>query len=1013
LAGFLIIKFLNSPAAKLYLLFSGLNQTITMRDYKKINNLVGWVVFFIATTVYVLTLEPTASFWDAGEFIASSYKLLVPHPPGAPFYLLVGRIFSMFAADPTQVAWWVNLLSALCSSFTVLFLFWTITILARKLLVQEGAELTPGNLLLIMGSGVVGALAYTFSDSAWFSAVEAEVYAMSSFFTAIVFWAMLRWEAKVGEAHSDKWLILIAYLVGLSIGAHLLNLVTIPALAFVYYFRLYKPSFWGGLAAFLVSALIVVAILWGIIPGLPSVAGSFEVFFVNSLGLPFSSGLIFFLVLLVAAIVWGLRYSVKHQKRVLNTLVLSFVFVLIGYSSYMIIPIRSSYNPTIDENDPDDILSFVAYLKREQYGDRPLLYGPQYNAQPVDQEEGAARYVKGENNYIKTGNKIEPVYESKDKTLLPRIYSDMPQHIQEYKKWVDLRDGQAPTFGQNLSFLLRYQLGHMYWRYFLWNFVGRESDVQNAGVLWFGKDDPNAPARVLESEARNSFYLLPLLVGILGLIYQLRKKERDAFVVGLLFFFTGIAIALYLNQPPVEPRERDYTFAGSFYAFSIWIGLGVMGLADLLRRVIKPEASRAALATLIGLAVPGIMAAEGWDDHDRSDRYHSVDSAKNLLDSVAPNGILFTNGDNDTFPLWYAQEVEGYRTDVRVAVLSYLNTDWYIEQMKRRSYASAPWPLTLGNEHYRQGTNDYLPYVERPQVAAGIDLKQFVELVKQNHPALQVQYGAGTTLLTFPTKKFSLNVDKDKVQQLGFVPAAKQAEIVDRMQWSINNSLLEKKHLVMLDLLATNDWERPIYFSTTVNSADFIGLSDYFQLEGLAYRVVPVKGTDPEEQGYVNTEVMYDNLMNKFSFRNFDNPDVFYDDNYYRFSANARDKFARLAKALIEQGDVARAKEVINRSFEVFPEASVPYDYYTPQFIPLLKQVGQEQKAKAVLEAMAESSVKSLDYYFAKGALFDMEIQTNMVMLQQLIGAAEELGMQQRAQQLQQQFMQYLQRMQR
>ncbi|MFD2516167.1 DUF2723 domain-containing protein, partial [Pontibacter locisalis] len=975
-----------------------------MTDYRKINNLVGWVVFLIATTVYVLTLEPTASFWDAGEFIATSYKLLVPHPPGAPFYLLVGRIFSMFASDPTQVAWWVNLLSALSSSFTVLFLFWTITILAKKLLIKEGAMPTKGNVLLIMGSGVVGALAYTFSDSAWFSAVEAEVYAMSSFFTAIVFWAILRWEAKVGEAHSDKWLVLIAYLVGLSIGAHLLNLVTIPALAFIYYFRLYKPTFWGGVIAFAISAIIVVAILWGVIPGLPTVAGSFEVFFVNSLGLPFGSGVITFVLLLIIAIVIGLRYSIKHNRRVLNTAILSFIFVLIGYSSYMMIPIRSSYEPTIDENDPDDILTFVAYLKREQYGDRPLLYGPQYNAQPVDQEQGAPRYVKGKDRYIETGRKIEPVYDSKDKTLLPRIYSDQPQHIDEYKKWVDLREGQAPTFGQNLSFMFRYQLGHMYWRYFLWNFVGRESDVQNAGVLWFGKDDPNAPERVLESEARNSFYLLPLLLGILGLIYQVRKDEKNAFVIGLLFFFTGIAIALYLNQPPVEPRERDYTFAGSFYAFSIWIGLGVVGLGELLSKFLKSTNVRAAVATVVGLAIPGIMAVEGWDDHDRSDRYQSVDSAKNLLDSVAPNGILFTNGDNDTFPLWYAQEVEGYRTDVRVAVLSYLNTDWYIDQMKQQSYESDPWPLTLGMENYRQGTNDYLPYVERPQVAAGIDLEQFISLVKQNHPALQVQYGQGTTLLTFPTKNFSLNVDKAKVDSMNFVPEYKEDEIVDRMQWTINKSILEKKHLVMLDLLATNNWKRPIYFSTTVNSADFIGLSNYFQLDGLAYRVVPVKTADEDQQGYVNKEVMYDNLMNKFSFRNFDNPDIFYDDNYLRFSANARDKFAKLAIAYLEDGNVKRAKEVINRSFEVFPAESVPYDYYTPQFIPLLAAVGEEAKAKEVLESMAKSSAKSLDYYFAKGALFDTEIQTNMIILQQLIGAAEELGMQQRAEQLQQQF---------
>ncbi|MCP2042341.1 DUF2723 domain-containing protein [Pontibacter sp. HSC-36F09] len=984
-----------------------------MTDYRKINNLVGWLVFLIATAVYVLTLEPTASFWDAGEFIACSYKLLVPHPPGAPFYLLVGRMFSMLAGDPTQVAWWVNLLSALCSSFTVLFLFWSITILSRRLLVkEEGVAPAKGQTVLIMGAGAVGALAYTFTDSAWFSAVEAEVYAMSSFFTAIVFWAMLRWESKVGESLSDKWLILIAYLIGLSIGAHLLNLVAIPALAFIYYFRLYKPSWKGGLIAFMISAVIVMAILWGIIPGLPSLAGNVEVFFVNSLGMPFGSGIIFFVILLVAAIIYGIRYSIQRNLRVLNTAILCFSFILIGYSSYMIIPIRSSYNPTIDENAPDDILSFVSYLKREQYGDRPLLYGPQYNAQPVAQEEGAPRYVKGKDKYVMAGRKLETIYDSKDKTLLPRIYSDNPQHLQEYKKWVDLREGQAPSFGQNLSFLFRYQLGHMYWRYFLWNFVGRESDVQQSGVLWFGKPTDGIPDRVANSKARNTFYLLPLIFGIVGLIYQIRKNERDAFIVGLLFFFTGIAIALYLNQPPIEPRERDYTFAGSFYAFSIWIGLGVLGIAELLNRGLRNVTTSGAIATVIGLAVPGILAAEGWDDHDRSNRYHSVDSAKNLLDSVAPNGILFTNGDNDTFPLWYAQEVEGYRTDVRVAVLSYLNTDWYIDQMKRQAYKSEPWPLTLENENYRQGTNDYLPYVERQQVAAGIDLKQFVSLVRQNHPALQVQAGSGTSLLSFPTKNFFLDVDQNKVAQDGFVAKDFQDQITDRMQWTINKSLLEKKHLIILDLLSTNEWERPVYFSTTVNSADFMGLSEYFQLEGLAYRVVPVRVSSEEAPGFLNKELMYKNMMN-FSFRNFNDPSIFYDENYFRFAANARDKFGKLAAEYLLSGDNARAKELVDHCFEQLPPSTVPYDYYTPQFISIMADLGEEERAKSLWEDMAKNSRESVDYYLEKGALFDMEIQTNLFIMQQLIGEAQAIGEEEKAKELQDVFVQYLQRMRR
>ncbi|MDB5263562.1 MAG: glycosyltransferase, partial [Adhaeribacter sp.] len=822
-----------------------------MNNYNKINNIVGWIVFLIAVTVYGITLEPTASFWDAGEFIACSYKLLVPHPPGAPFYLLVGRIFSMFAGDNVLlVAPLINFLSGLVSAFTVLFLFWAITIMARKLVVKDLAAPTVGQTLLIMGSGAVGALAFTFSDSFWFSAVEAEVYGMSAFFSAFVFWAMLKWEGKASEVASDKWLILIAYMVGLSIGVHLLNLLAIPALAFIYYFRKApKTTRKGAIITFLFSTLVIVIILWGIIPGLPSLAGSFEVFFINNIGLPFGSGIFIFLALFIGLIVYGFRYSFRHNKRYLNTALLCLVFILIGYSSYMIIPIRSAYDPPIDENDPENIVSFVSYLKREQYGDRPLLFGPQFTAEVIDQEQGDPRYIKGKDKYEIVDYKVEPVYDPKDMSLLPRIYSNQPMHIQEYKKWVSIEEGRKPTMGENLSFLMKYQLGHMYWRYFLWNFVGRDSDVQNAGVLWPAESNQGLPERVAESRARNNFYMLPLLLGMAGLIFQLRRNQRDAFVVGLIFLFTGLAIALYLNQPPVEPRERDYTFAGSFFAFSIWIGLGVLAVADLLQRIIKSEVARAAVVTLLCLSVPIIMMAQGWDDHDRSDRYNSVDSAKNLLSSLAPNAIIFTNGDNDTFPLWYAQEVEGFRTDVRVAVLSYLNTDWYIDQMKRRAYKSQPLPISLEIENYRQGTNDYLPFVERPEVKGGIDLKRYIGLVKENHEVLQVAAQNAKPFLSFPTKIFTLDVDKAAVIRHQAVPQDRQGQILDQLSWNVGKSAIEKKHLVILDILATNNWERPVYFSTTTSSADYLNLQPYFQLEGLAYRIVPVKNPDPESEG--------------------------------------------------------------------------------------------------------------------------------------------------------------------
>ncbi|KAA9331177.1 glycosyltransferase family 117 protein [Adhaeribacter soli] len=979
-----------------------------MRTYNLINNLVGWAVFLIATLVYVITLEPTASFWDCGEFIACSYKLLVPHPPGAPFFLLVGRIFSMFAADPTKVAVMVNLLSGLSSSFTVLFLFWTITMLGRKMFVSSPDQTpTSAQTWLLMGAGAVGALAFTFTDSFWFSAVEAEVYAMSSFFTAIVFWAMLKWEARSEEAMADKWLILIAYLTGLSIGVHLLNLLAIPAIAFIYYYRKKRATPTGAIVTFIVSAVIIVLILWGIIPGLPSLAGKFEVFFINNMGLPFGSGIMIFLALFLVALFFAFRYSYRKNLRWLNTSLLCFVFILIGYSSYMMIPIRSAYNPTIDENDPENIVSFVSYLKREQYGDRPLFYGPQFNAQPIDEEQTEPRYIKGKDKYEIVDYKTEPIYDPKDMALLPRIYSGQPGHIQEYKKWVNIQDGVKPTMGQNLSFLFRYQFGHMYWRYFLWNFVGRDGDIQQSGVLWPGESSDNLPERISESKARNNFYALPLILGLVGLFYQARRRGYDAFIVGLLFIFTGIAIALYLNQPPIEPRERDYTFAGSFYAFSIWIGLGVIGIAAFLRKALKSDMLSASAATLVSLSVPAILAAQGWDDHDRSGRYQSVDSARNLLSSCAPNAILFTNGDNDTFPLWYVQEVEGFRTDVRVAVLSYLNTDWYIDQMKRQSYKSDPLPISLENVNYRQGTNDYLPLVEKEVVKNGMDLKQFVNLVKQNYQGLQVTSQSGRTFTSFPTKNFFLSVDRNAVIQNNAVPQERQANIENQMTWNVGKSGLEKKHLVILDILATNNWKRPVYFSTTVNSSDFMNLDPYLQLEGLAYRIVPVKNKRQGEQGYVVKDLMYENMMKKFAWRNMDDPSIFYDENYLRFPSNARNMYGRLAMEYLEAGDKAKAKEVVDYCFKVLPDKAIPYDYFTPPLLIPMVETGDRDRAIQIMDVMAKRADKALNYYFSQGNRYEQEIQTNLFTLQQLVITAQQLGMQDKAMELEQIFRKY------
>ena len=935
---------------------------------------------------------------------------MVPHPPGAPFFLLVGRMFSLLAGtDVTQVAFWVNMVSVLCSSFSSLFLFWSITLLARKLVVENGEELSLGQTIGVIGSGLVGGLAYTFSDSAWFSAAEAEVYAMSSFFTAVVFWAILKWDAVADEPHADRWLIFIAYMMGLSIGVHLLNLVTIPAMAYVYYFKRYDYSIKGMIYTFLVSLVILGVIQVGVITGLPSIANNFEIFFVNSLGLPFNSGIIFFVVVFLGSVVYGISYTQKHGKVLANTALLGFAFILIGYASYGIILIRSNFNPPIDENDPENAITFVSYLKREQYGDRPLLYGPQYNASPVATKEGDPIYLKGTDKYDVIEKKMIQEYASKDKTLLPRIYSPQGNHIAAYKRWVKLpADPEAkPSFSQNIAFLFKYQIGHMYWRYFGWNFIGRESDVQDAGVLSPFSSDKGLPESITQNKARNRYYALPLLLGIAGLFFQYNRKGKNAFIVGLLFFFTGIAIIIYLNQPPVEPRERDYTFAGSYYAFCIWIGLGVLFIADLFEKILKNKVSAGILATFICLFVPVVMAKAAWDDHDRSERYHSVDSAKNLLNSCAKNAILFTGGDNDTFPLWYAQEVEGFRTDVRVCNLSLLGTDWYVGQMKKKAYESMPLPISLELKHYMQGKNDYIPFYENPAVKGGIDLRMLMKLIENENAAVMVATQGGKSIASYPTKTFSLDVDSAAVVAMDWIPARDKNRIVKNITWTIGKNALYKNDFVVLNILANMDWTRPIYFSTTLSGSSYLNLKPYLQLEGLAYRLMPIYNAGASD-GVVNTPVMYENMMKKMFWRNLDNPKVYYDENYKRFPLNARKSFYMLASQLLNEsnaeGDTSSlkgltfqaeagkskkqlAKEVLDYCFKIMPDKATEYDVYTPQFIPLLLEVGNKKLADEIANTMHNRAVQDLEYQTKNAGKNSFDIQTNVYILQQLFMA--------------------------
>jgi hypothetical protein len=935
-----------------------------MQSFKRLNTLTGWLAFAVALFTYASTVERTASFWDCGEFIACSFKLQVPHPPGAPFFLLLGRIFSMLSfGNLTSVAYWINMASVLASAFTILFLFWTITMLAQKLLAKPESEYTTADTILILGTSAVGALAYTFSDTFWFSAVEAEVYGMSSFFTAIVVWAAFKWELIDDEAAANRWLILIAYLTGLSIGVHLLNLVTLPALALIYYFKKYpKPTFWGGATAFAIGMVILGVINSGIIPGLPSMAFAVERLFVNTFGLPFNSGMIFFVIVFLGAVTYGIIWSGQQKRTVLNTSLLALAFVLIGYASYMQVLVRADFNPPINENNPSDALNFLSYLKREQYGSRSLLYGPVFTSRPIDQKQGAPVWKKEGNKYVIFDHQPEYVYSPGDEMLFPRVYSSQQNHPQLYRQMLGLAEGQKPTMGDNLKFMFQYQLGHMWWRYLMWNFAGRESDEEGAGYLLPWSTDQNAPDLLKENKARDNFYMLPFMLGLFGIVFQYFRRRRDLLIVGLLFVFTGIALQVFLNSPPSEPRERDYIYVGSFYFFAIWLGLGVMSIAEGLRNMVKSDIARNGLVAGLCLLVPVMMGAKSWDNHNRDNRYQSVDFAKNLLNSCAPNAVLFTGGDNDTFPLWYVQEVEGFRRDVRVCNLSLLGTEWYIEQMKRKTYESDALPISLEFNNFNKGKNDIVPFYEVPGVKNGIDLKQYINLIKTNNPAIQVPLTSGDMTNVLPSSILFLPVDKAAVNQANFVPDMLKPLVKDTLQWTIGKKDLYKPDLIMLDIIATNNWKRPIYFSSTLASDNYLSLKNYMQLEGYAYRLMPV-AVPGATDGYVNSDIMYNNMLKKTFWREFDNPDVYYDETYKGPPViSARIAFFRLADQLIREGKKDKAKEVLNFSLKVIPDKSIPYDQISSNYVRFLFTVGDNKKALEIADTMANRADQNLTF---------------------------------------------------
>ena len=1067
-----------------------------MKQYKTVNNLVGWITFLIAATVYCMTIEPTASFWDCPEFITTGYKLEVGHPPGAPFFMLVANLFSQFASDASTVAKMVNYMSALMSGTCILFLFWSITHLVRKLVVTDENNITRGQMVTIMGSGLVGALAYTFSDTFWFSAVEGEVYAFSSLFTAVVFWLILKWEDVANEPHSDRWLILIAYLTGLSIGVHLLNLLCLPAIVLVYYYKkVPNANARGSLLALLASGILVAAVLYGIVPGIVKVGGWFELLFVNTLGMSFNTGVIVYIILLAACLIWGIYESyternkarmalsfiltiamlgipfyghgtssvvigviviaalwlylrpktqaaVKEKFRVsartLNTSLLCTMMIVIGYSSYALIVIRSTANTPMDQNSPEDIFTLGEYLGREQYGTRPLFYGPAFSSQvALDVKDGyceprikynGTKFIRKEkatpdekDSYIEIPGRIE--YEYAQNMLFPRMYSSA--HTQQYHAWQDIKGYDVPydkcgnmimvnmpTQWENIKFFFSYQLNWMYWRYFMWNFAGRQNDIQGSGEIehgnwitgipfidnWLVGDQSLLPQELKDNKGHNVFYCLPLLLGIIGLLWQAYRGQKGIqqfWVVFFLFFMTGIAIVLYLNQAPSQPRERDYAYAGSFYAFAIWVGMGVAGIIRMLRDYCKmKEVPAAALASVLCLLVPIQMAGQTWDDHDRSGRFVARDFGQNYLMTLQEEGnpIIFTNGDNDTFPLWYNQETEGFRTDARTCNLSYLQTDWYIDQMKRPAYDSPSLPITWDRVEYVEGQNEYIPI--RPEVKKNIDqmYAQADSALENGNPEamneLKEQFGENPYelknilkywvrsdkegLRVIPTDSIVMKIDKEAVRRSGMkIPEALGDSIPEYMTILLRDAngnpkrALYKSELMMLEMLANANWERPIYMAITVGSENHLGMDNHFTQEGLAYRFTPFD-TD-KLNSKIDSEKMYDNLMNKFKFGGIEKPGIYIDENVMRMCYTHRRIFTQLVGQLIKEGKKDKALAALDYAEKMIPSYNVPYDWANGAFqmAEAYYQLGQNEKANKIIDELANKSLEYMIWYLS------------------------------------------------
>ncbi|TKC06759.1 DUF2723 domain-containing protein [Pedobacter polaris] len=900
-----------------------------MKKFNLINSISGFVIFAIALTVYWLCMEPTLSFWDCGEFIAAAYKMEVGHQPGAPLFLMIGKLFSLLAGNNTgKIAYWVNFVSVISSAATVMFLFWSINAIALKIFRKSVEKLSTIDALSIISAGAVGALAYTFSDTFWFSAVEAEVYAISTLCTAIVFWAILKWENDL----NDKWLLFIAFVIGISIGMHLLSLLAIPAITLVYYFRKsQKTTTWGTIKAFLIGCFLLGIIQFGIIQYVVLFAAKADLLSVNTFGMSFGFGALIFILSIAAALGYAIFYSVKKKYYKLNLSLLSLVFVLFGFSSYFMIIIRANAKPNINLSNPDTPMSLFGYLSRQQYEDKPLIYGQFYNSSAIDAEETGLTYRKDENKYEVSGKTYKSIYDKN--TFFPRTFSSKPEHINFYQNWMGLNNDETPTFWQNLSFFNSYQLGFMYWRYFSWNFVGRQNDEQGQGSITEGNwvsgikpidalrlgNQDKLPQSITNNAGNNLFYGLPLILGILGLGYLYRKNKKDSLIIATLFFCTGIAIILYINQDPLQVRERDYAYVGSFYAFAILIGIGVLPLKDMLARLTSSKLSLA-IATLTCLLIaPVLMAVQGWDDHNRSGKTTALDMAKNYLNSCEPNAILFTNADNDTYPLWYAQEVEGIRTDVRVVNLQFLSSDSYIDQMKKQQYKSEALPITMQHHQYKEGVRDYLPYVDYG-LKDSVELGDLFGVLTSDNKEDKVQMQDGTYENFMPTRKLKISIDPQHIISTNTVSKTEKDKITSQLEWEFKKKYVGKVDLAMFDIIVHNNWKRPIYFASSVSDDTYIGLDKYLYLEGYAYRLLPLKPKTDEnfdKSSQTNNALAYKHYQN-FELNGFKNA-KYLDPESRRVLQGTWTYANTLTTNLIQANQISMARNVVNKSIKKLP----------------------------------------------------------------------------------------------